>query len=609
MRDLNGASQPNTYRVADNTGETIRPGFWSEPVFACPTLLSVEFEVGAANTTRQPRPASWRISTTTLTAIQAANHTADGSSQMPSEKTPWLPLESVMSGESKVRSERQLLGPQYALTSNRNPHAAETGTQRGTCATTHTEQRNSIKAFKYDGQVCAGERTAQRLVDKIGQYGAKCNSDQDITTADAEIHTAAAESGTTLGICDTTYEEHHSSYNFSKSKTIGQGTCGSVFVGHYFGETVATSCTPILSANSNVTDHFVLERQCDAIRQLAHGIQKYERFSHPSIVRSYGVTLPRDDPTALIISDFMAGDNPRVATHHHSVSFKQYGITYCESNANAKAERTVNIEQEDDLDGDDGPVEEDDNAFDDDEVYVDNNRHFAADSDDKLLEVKRATTCDKGTKAGSRSLKFGLVEVELYMLKSNQKVILYQWMHDLAGAIAKCFSVDKFSETSQYADNGLEICTITFCGIEQNCPLPLAYSRQQGSAPSAQVNASSSANSKAKGDRLTNAAHATKCPIRMVFASTLRYPYQCPPQSQRADRTPNNLSVLALPLLRLSLSIQIHRTFSTTTPRSAPHHRSGPDTSLSPSSRSRRPPCAEPTGRRPRTHTQLPRLP
>lgn len=89
---------------------------------------------------------------------------------------------------------------------------------------------------------------------------------------------------------------------------IGVGTYGAVYVGRYFGELVAIKRihVPRPAAALAQSDPYVAARHKEAIRQFAREIRRYERISHPGIVRFLGVTLP-PDASALLVTELMRG--------------------------------------------------------------------------------------------------------------------------------------------------------------------------------------------------------------------------------------------------------------------------------------------------------------
>lgn len=97
-------------------------------------------------------------------------------------------------------------------------------------------------------------------------------------------------------------------YDFDNSDTrIGVSTYGFVYLGQYFGEHVAITHIRIPSATPGVADDpYVTARHAEAIRHFAREIRRYERVSHPGIVRFYGVALPPDS-SPLLVTEFMPG--------------------------------------------------------------------------------------------------------------------------------------------------------------------------------------------------------------------------------------------------------------------------------------------------------------
>lgn len=90
-------------------------------------------------------------------------------------------------------------------------------------------------------------------------------------------------------------------------KRIGIGTYGAVYVGSYFGELVAVKRIRMPDTSAAIRDDpHIAARRSEAIRQFAREIRRYERVSHPGIVRFLGVTLP-PDASALLITELMPG--------------------------------------------------------------------------------------------------------------------------------------------------------------------------------------------------------------------------------------------------------------------------------------------------------------
>ena len=88
---------------------------------------------------------------------------------------------------------------------------------------------------------------------------------------------------------------------------IGIGTYGAVYVGRYFGELVAVKRVKMPDVSPAQRDDPVIQtRRTDAIHQFAREIRRYERISHPGIVRFLGVTIPPDS-SALLITELMPG--------------------------------------------------------------------------------------------------------------------------------------------------------------------------------------------------------------------------------------------------------------------------------------------------------------
>lgn len=89
---------------------------------------------------------------------------------------------------------------------------------------------------------------------------------------------------------------------------IGIGTYGAVYVGRYFGEMVAVKRIRMPDTSPALRDDpHVQARRSDAMRQFAREIRRYERISHPGIVRFLGVTLPPDNSSALLVTELMPG--------------------------------------------------------------------------------------------------------------------------------------------------------------------------------------------------------------------------------------------------------------------------------------------------------------
>lgn len=96
--------------------------------------------------------------------------------------------------------------------------------------------------------------------------------------------------------------------DFSDAATrIGVGTYGSVHVARYFGELVAVKRVVFPDVSPLVAnDPYVKARRAEALHEFANEIRKYERVSHPGIVRFLGVTLPPDS-SALLVTELMHG--------------------------------------------------------------------------------------------------------------------------------------------------------------------------------------------------------------------------------------------------------------------------------------------------------------
>lgn len=113
---------------------------------------------------------------------------------------------------------------------------------------------------------------------------------------------------TELRSSPTTIDPARLQVDFSDLRNrIGVGTYGSVFVGRYFGELVAVKRVRMPDASPALrNDPEVKARRAEAMRQFAREIRRYERVSHPGIVRFLGVTIPQDS-SALLVTELMPG--------------------------------------------------------------------------------------------------------------------------------------------------------------------------------------------------------------------------------------------------------------------------------------------------------------
>lgn len=128
---------------------------------------------------------------------------------------------------------------------------------------------------------------------------------------------SSAEPSTIHAGASTHIDETGLAHDFNNEVTrIGQGTYGSVYFGLYFGEHVAIKRIRIPSVNPILSgDPYVSNRHADAIKQFAREIRRYEKVSHPGIVRFYGVTLTAE-PSALLVTELMKGGSLGEAMHY-----------------------------------------------------------------------------------------------------------------------------------------------------------------------------------------------------------------------------------------------------------------------------------------------------
>eukprot|EP00177_Eucheuma_denticulatum_P002900 GFKZ01005211.1.p1 GENE.GFKZ01005211.1~~GFKZ01005211.1.p1 ORF type:complete len:1167 (-),score=176.73 GFKZ01005211.1:219-3719(-) len=89
---------------------------------------------------------------------------------------------------------------------------------------------------------------------------------------------------------------------------LGVGTFGSVHVGRFFGDPVAVKRVVIPGHSHRQSDDpYIRDQHHSAILEFAADIRRYERVSHPGIVRFFGVALPPDLSAALLVTQLMRG--------------------------------------------------------------------------------------------------------------------------------------------------------------------------------------------------------------------------------------------------------------------------------------------------------------